>query len=269
MYKRQLEEYRRMESEDLDGFIKRERYVSSITERYVYSEKEIEQADLLIWHCHTVRRHDDLIGYGYGGPPSAEFDFSTGCVCCKIGAEQKSPLRLKRRIIPKEEKGVFRTPYYDVMISRHLYDAFRKAEVTGARFIEAVSYEDGTPLGWYQIIPVYELPRFDERTQGFEVDPAFQCPVCQKDSYYNGTYEANLYVYSRKEVDPDDLPDICCSWERLGASSLKNYLEKERKYWILPAPFLYVKPRVMKIIRKLQKERKVAKTSFEPVHFWD
>jgi len=210
-----------------------------------------------------------LLLLGFDGEPiisgapryGTTHDLSHACPKCGTGAVQTSPLmvdftelRKKRRLCEAVNGGI--------LICDEVADAFRAEHISGVELRQVRFYRNNEPLPWWQIISTYEMPKFGPETKNIarDIAPGWGCPVCERDMYAHNGLEPSQFVYDRREVDPDQLPDVVHSWECFGRSILHDDPENSLvRGFATPLPM--VKPKVMDLLRRL----KARKAIFEPV----
>jgi len=195
-----------------------------------------------------------------GGPENGtEYDTSGACPRCGTGAVQTSAMMVAFK---RKTGQLCATARGHILVSSELADAFRAEVITGVELRQVRYHRNNEPLPWWQIISTYEMPKFGPETKhmGRDTDPGWGCPVCQRDMHVNISKEPTEIVYDRREVDPDQLPDVVHTWECFGRSVIKDDPVRHLIQGFAE-PLTLVKPRIMVLMRKL----KVRRATFSPI----
>ena len=217
--------------------------------------------------------HSDFLTLLVGGRPieSGGPEFGTvyadskGCARCGTGAVQMSPLMIAMAGLPKRGH-ICETCRGQVLVSEKLADAMRADGVSGVDLRQTLFYRNNEPLPWWQIIPTHTMPRMSRHTKGIvrDIRSGWGCPVCGRDMFANTMKEPTHITYDRHDADPSTLPDVVQTWECSGRSVLRDDPERQLIRGFAQ-PWILVKPRIMKLLRRL----KVRGAVFEPVRFMD
>ena len=227
----------------LSGLLARleeKRITVSMKRDHVHTLEELMHAPL-VWLCVTRAAVDD------GGPMrGTQYDMSSACARCGTGATQASPLVIRSGKLPKANGAhVCSTMDDDILVSRKLADTLQRHGVSGLNLREVLSTLKREPLGWWQILPDYEMPPLAPETRGIvREDP---CPACDRDGYFHAGDIPVEMAYRKREVDIDHLPDCVRTYERFGNSRLKTPFAESH----LAAPLLLFKPVVCEIFNAM------------------
>lgn len=227
----------------LSGLLARleEKRIAVSTKRdHIHTQDELMRAPL-VWLCITRAAVDD------GGPTrGTQYDLSAACPRCGTGATQTSPLIIRAGKLPKaEDRHVCNTLDDDILVSGELADALRRRGISGLNLREVRSSPQREPLGWWQILPDYEMPPLAPETQGIVREGP--CPACDRDGYF---HEADIPIEMmcrREDVDIGSLPDCVRTYERFGNSRLKTPFAQSR----FAAPLLLFKPVVCELFHAM------------------
>lgn len=221
---------------------------------HVHTFKELQSAPLLSMGVLTAHRGD-------GGPKhGTQYDLSRACSSCGTGALQESPLILKASVPPKNA-SVFQTMCFEYLVSNGIAEALRVAGVTGLELRQAHAYESNSPIPWWQLIPLHELPPMAPETSGIiRGDPA-PCLQCERDAYFSSAKIPEEIAYRASQLDVESLPDCVHTYECFGKSGIAEPFENSH----FAHPLLLVKPKVFDVFR----EHKVRGAEFVPVRVID
>lgn len=192
-----------------------------------------------------------------------QFDFSSACRRCGVGARQIAPLIIHLSRMPR--KAIMcQSMDHAYFVTEGAADVLRKARLRGVELLEAVT-TGGEPSGWWQLIPRHEMPPFAPETRGVKrgaEKDGWYCPVCRRDNHYHDNKEPTSLVYRRTDADPAKLPDVSETWERFGVSGFAKPGEPFQ-YSRFASGLILIRPRVFDILRGL----KVRGMRLEPVRF--
>lgn len=222
-----------------------------ISKIIIYTKKELLKAQLLNLQINKAP-------FGDGGPTyETEYNLSVGCSKCGTGAKQISPLIINNNEI-RRQKMICQSYFSDKLLSNDIFSVLKSENVTGAEFRQVVD-KKGKPLPWYQILPQIYLPLMHKTTTGIITEN--QCALCTQDGYFHDSDQTENIIYDRSLVNPDDLPDLCASWECFGISHLPS--PDPMTEFGIAQPLLYIKPRVFEILLRL----KVSRIRLIPITF--
>jgi hypothetical protein len=162
-----------------------------------------------------------------------------------------------------------------LLVAEPLVEPILSAKLSGLELRQVIFYRNNDPLPWWQLITHHCMPPMSPQTRGVipstedhVVRPDFvirampPCLECHRDGRYHTNKEPCEIMYSRKDVDPDSLPDFAHTWESFGKSAIDP---KEPRYSRYYDPMIMVKPKVLDLFRSL----KVKHVEFSPVQFID
>jgi len=218
---------------------------------HIWTVQELREAPLLEFRLEMAPREWKSLHY------REQFDFSTGCPRCGIGALQVGPLRVKVSALPKKAL-MCETLDGEYLVAEPLREALEAAGTRGAEVIQVVSPRD-EPVGWWQVVPRQEMPPLRSETRGFIRDPGVKgCPECRRDTWCHTGDEPSEFVYGRSQLRDRPLPDVAETYERVGVSGfdVNGYLPRGR---------LLVSPRIFDVLQRL----KVRGARFNPVRIID
>lgn len=131
---------------------------------------------------------------------------------------------------------------FEYLVADELAAAMRAAGLAGFELRQVHSSRDHTtPLPWWQIIALHQLPPWAAETAGYEREN--QCPLCGRDGHFHSNRRPLELVYYRSQVEPEGLPDIVATYEHFGNGGLREPFEKSH----IPHPLLLIKPRVYEL----------------------
>ena len=240
----------------LREFLKSEGIRWSEREEHTYTDAELRSFPLLSMGV------DRKPIQGGGPEDGTTYDLSRGCPRCGTGAVQTSPLMVALDGLPK--KGLLcATALDDILVGERLAAALREAKTTGLELRQAHFYRNNEPLPWWQMISDYCMPKMSPATRGIvfsETEPP--CPECRRDERFGTPEEPEQVVYSRNDVDPDNIPDVVHTWECAGQSVKDPPEGRDPRY---AQALILFKPKVFDIFRRL----KVKHATFGPIRIMD
>jgi hypothetical protein len=167
---------------------------------------------------------------GLGGPTyGTTYDLSRGCPRCGTGSPQISPLFVRPSHAPRRS-NVWSTLDGEILLDAEISGALDGA--TGAELRQALSGVDATPLPWFQLLPIHELPRMASTTVGiYQSDRSrtAACPHCHRDGYFTRREYTIRY-----ELNLSSVPDVSSTYEHFGRSVLAEPFAKSHFAQRLP-----------------------------------
>jgi hypothetical protein len=179
-----------------------------------------------------------LLDHVYGGPRyGTEYSMDKACPKCGTGADQTSPLRLRRFRIPASE--IFLTLDSEILMRPALA---RRLRAEGVGCLDAVLEDrSGSPLDVFQLRTQATLPPFAAGTSGIAVERP--STLCKRDGRYGRPHEPYQFVYDRLD---DSLlsKDVLATYERFGTSVLREPFSES----VFAAPVTIVGRRVAAVL---------------------
>ena len=120
-------------------------FVSSWDVRRKYTKKELEAAELFQLKVRATFEPD-------GALCGTEYDDTSGCPHCAVGARQLNELRLDPSSLPRGKDIAQTIAYSEVIVSARLVEALQAHGITGARFLPVLRKGGrGVIDSWYQL----------------------------------------------------------------------------------------------------------------------
>jgi len=234
-----------------------------VCEKYVYSDDDIAQAELLLLEVTTTSRGDTGIDLGN------TYDLTHACMYCYSGARALSPFRIAKRDLPIK-RNISHTFDHDILVQSELMEQLEALSGSDKWLLTVEDRRTKAKLPWKVISPEAVLPKVHSLTTGFHRDivsrsylygiPMY-CPKCERDNY-SPEIMGNPFqlFYDRSEVmkavtpylnNDEQWPCVAASWERLGPGTgpeqLKIYPELRPR---VPTPMIIVNQRVAQIFKQ-------------------
>jgi hypothetical protein len=206
--------------------------------RRKYTKKELDAAGLFQL-CIPATVEPD------GSQCGTEYDDSTGCPHCCVGARQLNELRLDPGSLPRR-KDIARTiAYSEVIFSARLVEAMREHGITGARFLPVLRKGgSGVIDSWYQLevasrpVGVAPVTRFGIDPLDLDEQGEHRCPL---------GHVAGLNILSELSVKREDWDgsDVCATKQWVGYRSRNGGVFR-------PNPLLLVSQKLRRVLGELK-----------------
>lgn len=206
--------------------------------RRKHTKKELEAAELFHLRMNTAFQPD-------GSQCGTEYDDSTGCPHCCVGARQLNELRLEPGSFPRGKELTRTIAYSEIVVSARLVEAMREHGITGARFLPVLRKSgSGIIDSWYQLevtsrpVGVAPVTRFG--VSPFDLDEAgeYRCPL---------GHIAGLRILSELSVKREDWDgaDLCATKQWVGYRSRNGGVFR-------PYPLLLVSQKLRRVLGGLK-----------------
>jgi hypothetical protein len=213
-------------------------FVSSWDVRRKYTKKELEAAELFQLKVRATFEPD-------GSQCGTEYDDTTGCPHCAVGARQLNELRLDPSSLPRGKDIAQTIAYNEVIISARLVEALQAHGITGARFLPVLRKGGrGVIDSWYQLEvtsrPIGVAPGTRFGITLFDTDEAgaYRCPY---------GHIPGLNILSELSVVREDWDgsDVCATKQHVGYRSRNGGVFR-------PNPLLLISQRLRRLLGELK-----------------
>jgi len=212
-------------------------FVTGWEVRRKYTKKELEAAELFqLKVCATFEPDGSQCG--------TEYDDTTGCPHCGVGARQCNELKLDPSTLPRGKDLAKTIAYNEVIVSARLVEALQEHGIMGARFLPVLRKGGrGVIDSWYQLEvtsrPIAVAPRTRFGINLFDPDEAgeYRCP-------YGHVLGLNILSELSVQHADWDGADVCATKQWVGYRSRDGGVFR-------PHPLLLISQRLRRLLGNL------------------
>lgn len=206
--------------------------------RRKYTKKELDAAGLFQL-CIPATIEPD------GSQCGTQYDDSTGCPHCCVGARQLNELRLDPGSLPRRKDIASTIAYSEIIFSARLVEAMREHGIMGARFLPVLRKGgSGVIDSWYQLAvtsrPVGVAPVTRFGIEPFDPDEQgeYRCPL---------GHVAGLNILSELSMKREDWDgaDLCATKQWVGYRSRNGGVFR-------PYPLLLISQKLRRVLGALK-----------------